>query len=302
MLKTFEHTDFPVAALLAERTGRVSVVIPTRSTAGTIAHTVSEIEVLADAGLVGQILVVDADSPDGTAAAARDAGAEVISENDLAPGLGPVRGKGDAMWRSLEAVRGELVVFVDGDVADFGRHYVTGLLGPLIRDPAVQFVKGSYRRPFRQEGSEQPAGGGRVTELTARPLLRQMVPELTCFDQPLAGEIAARRDLLDRVPFTTGYGVEIAMLVDVWDRVGLEAMAQVALGTKRNTHQTLAALGGMASEVVTSLGQAVSRIDRPGTGALRPADGLATELEIRPSRVRSGAPESLSGALGPPGQ
>lgn len=290
MLKTFDHTDFPVAGLLADRADPVSVVIPTRSTAGTIAQTVSEIRVLAEAGLVEQILVVDADSPDGTAAAARDAGAEVVSENDLVPEQGAVQGKGDAMWRSLEAVRGELVVFVDGDVADFGRHYVTGLLGPLIRDPAVEFVKGSYRRPFRQEDSEQPAGGGRVTELTARPLLRQLVPDLTGFDQPLAGEIAARRGLLERIPFTTGYGVEIAMLIDVWDEVGLEAMAQVGLGTKRNTHQTLAALGGMASEVVNSLGQALSRIDRPGLGSLRPAGGMVSEPGVRPARAALRSP------------
>lgn len=302
MLKTFDHTDFPVAGLLADRADPVSVVIPTRSTAGTIAQTVSEIRVLAEAGLVEQILVVDADSPDGTAAAARDAGAEVVSENALVPEQGAVQGKGDAMWRSLEAVRGELVVFVDGDVADFGRHYVTGLLGPLIRDPAVEFVKGSYRRPFRQEDSEQPAGGGRVTELTARPLLRQLVPDLTGFDQPLAGEIAARRGLLERIPFTTGYGVEIAMLIDVWDEVGLEAMAQVGLGTKRNTHQTLAALGGMASEVVNSLGQALSRIDRPGLGSLRPAGGMVSEPGVRPARAAHGAPDGPGGALRSPGQ
>lgn len=302
MLKTFEHTDFPVAGLLADRAEPVSVVIPTRCTAGTIARTVSEVRILADVGLVDQILVVDADSSDGTAAAAADAGAEVVSENDLVPGLGTVRGKGDAMWRSLEAVRGDLVVFVDGDIADFGRHYVTGLLGPLITRPQVGFVKGSYRRPFRQEGSEQPAGGGRVTELTARPLLRQMVPELTAFDQPLSGEIAARRDLLDRVPFTTGYGVEIGMLVEVWDRIGLESMAQVGLGTKRNTHQTLAALGGMASEVVASLGQALSRIDRPGLGSLRPAGSRIIELDVRPPRAEQVTPEGLSGALGRPGR
>ena len=284
MLKTFDHTDFPVARLVAARTAPVSVVIPTRNTAETIGRTVSEVRVLADAGLVEQVLVVDADSPDGTAGAAADAGAEVVSENDLAPGFGTVRGKGDAMWRSLEAVRGDLVVFVDGDAADFGHHFVTGLLGPLILDPAVEFTKGSYRRPFRQDGSEQPAGGGRVTELTARPLLRLTVPELAAFDQPLSGEIAARRDLLERVPFTTGYGIEVAMLVDVWDRVGLAAMAQVELGTKRNSHQPLDALGGMASEVMSALGQGLARIDRAELGSLSPATGASAGLEVRPPR------------------
>lgn len=131
MLDTFDHTEFPATDLSAQLPGSVSVVIPTRNTAGTIAATVAELLLLAEIGIVDQVLVVDADSPDGTAVTARGAGAEVVSENELAPGFGPVLGKGDAMWRSLTAVRGDLVVFIDGDIADFGRHYVTGLLGPL---------------------------------------------------------------------------------------------------------------------------------------------------------------------------
>jgi glucosyl-3-phosphoglycerate synthase len=274
MLDTFTHTDFPVADLSRSRaeTGTsVSVVVPTRDAAGTIAHTVAELEVLVGMGLIDQVLVVDADSADGTAAAARDAGAEVVSESALMPSVGPVRGKGDAMWRALTVATGDVVVYVDGDVADFGRHYVTGLIGPLLVDPARQFVKGFYRRPFRQGESESVRGGGRVTELTAKPLLARCVPELIAFDQPLAGEVAARRDLLRSIPFHTGYGVEIAMLVEAWDRAGLEAMAQVDLGTKRNAHQSLSALNGMANEVVAALAEVLQRLDRPELGRIQAA-------------------------------
>ena len=283
MLDTYDHTDFVATELVSQLSGPVSVVVPTRNTAGTIAGTVSELLILADLGLVSQILVVDADSPDGTAVTARDAGAEVVSENDLMPESGPVRGKGDAMWRSLEAVTGEIVVFIDGDIADFGRHYVTGLLGPLLANPVKQFVKGSYRRPFRQQTSEQPAGGGRVTELTARPLLAKMVPELVQFDQPLAGEVAARRSLLETIPFYTGYGVEIAMLIEVWDRIGLEGMAQVGLGTKRNAHQSLADLGGMAGEVIEALASTLADLGRGDLGQITSAEGINRDLVVRPA-------------------
>lgn len=281
MLDTFDHTDFPAAEISRKLRGSVSVVIPTRNTAGTIAATVGELMLLAEDGLVGQVLVIDADSPDGTAALARDAGAEVHSENELVDGYGPCRGKGDAMWRALAAVKGEIVVYVDGDIADFGRHYVTGVVGPLV-NPDKHFVKGRYRRPFRYGESEEPAGGGRVTELAARPLLARLAPELLSFDQPLAGEVAARRDLLEGIPFACGYGVEITMLLDVWDRVGIGGMAQVELGTKRNAHQSLAALSEMSSEVISSLAATLERLDRSDTGRIDPFGGTGPDLALRP--------------------
>lgn len=281
MLDTFEHTDFAAAGIRRNLRGSVSVVIPTRNTAGTIAATVAELRILADDGLIDQILVVDADSTDGTASVARDAGAEVQSENELVEGFGPARGKGDAMWRALAATTGEIVVYIDGDIADFGRHYVTGLLGPLT-DPGKSFVKGRYRRPFRYGENEEPSGGGRVTELAARPLLARLAPELLAFDQPLAGEIAVRRELLGGIPFACGYGVEITMLLDVWNRVGIEGMAQVELGTKRNAHQSLAALGGMSSEVIAALADTLERLGREDTGSLVPVPGTGPEVMVRP--------------------
>ena len=282
MLDTFDHTDFAAAGISRKLRGTVSVVIPTRNTAGTIAATVAELMILAEDGLISQILVVDADSPDGTADLARNAGAEVWSENELMDGFGPARGKGDAMWRALAAVTGDIVVYIDGDIADFGRHYITGLVGPLA-DPGKRFVKGRYQRPFRYGENEEPSGGGRVTELAARPLLARLAPELLAFDQPLAGEVAARRELLERVPFACGYGVEITMLLDVWDQVGIESMAQVELGTKRNAHQSLAALNGMSTEVIAGLAAALDRLDRGDTGRLVPAEGTSPEVTLRPA-------------------
>lgn len=280
MLDTFDHADFSEAGLSGSLADPVSVVIPTRECAATITGTVNELLPLKRSGLVTQILVVDADSADGTAGMARKAGAEAVSENDLVDGYGPASGKGDAMWRALAAATGEVVVYLDGDISGFGAHYVTGLLGPIAA--GRQFVKGRYRRPFRQGESEEPAGGGRVTELAARPLLARMAPELLAFDQPLAGEVAVRRELLERIPFVTGYGVEIAMLVDAWDRVGIGAMAQVELGVKRNAHQSLAALSGMASEVIEALAAALERTGRPDTGRITPVPGTGPELSLRP--------------------
>jgi glucosyl-3-phosphoglycerate synthase len=245
-LRSFHHSEFP------ELRPAASVCVPTRNEAPTIGPIV---ETLVE--LVDQVVVVDAGSPDGTARIAAEAGAEVHDQSSLLPQMGPVLGKGDAMWRSLSVLTGELVCFVDGDSADFGPHFVRGLLGPLAADPGLQYVKGFYRRPFRGEHE----GGGRVTELTARPLLELFYPELAACRQPLAGEIAARRSLLERLPWATGYGVEIAQLIDVYCEVGIDAMAQVDLDVRQNRHQPLAALGPMASAVA---GAVAARLHREG--------------------------------------
>jgi len=182
------------------------------------------------------------------------------------PEFGPALGKGDAMWRSLSVLTGELVCFVDGDSEDFDAHFACGLLGPLICDEGVQFVKGFYRRPFKHNGATLPTGGGRVSELTARPLLQAFYPELAAVRQPLAGEIAARRDLLERMAFCTGYAVEIGLLIDVYAELGSDGLAQVDLDVRQNRHQRLEDLAPMAAAV---LGAVTSRLLREGRlGAL----------------------------------
>jgi glucosyl-3-phosphoglycerate synthase len=260
VIRSFAHGDYPPELLLEHKAASVSVVLPAREVADTIEPIVDRILGLGE--LVDQLLVVDAASEDGTAEIASRAGAEVVQERDLDPELGRVLGKGDAMWRSLARVRGALVVYVDADTTRFGPHFVTGLLGPLIREEGVRFVKGSYERPFSSGGIDLPGGGGRVSRLTARPLLAAFFPELSDIRQPLAGEIAATRELLERIPFATGYGVEMAMLLDVLAEAGPAAVAQVDIGERRNAHQPLAALEPMAESVLAVVCERLRRDGR----------------------------------------
>ena len=251
MIRSYSHRDFPFELLVERKSATTTVVLPAREVADTIEPIVDRI--LALGGLVDQLLVVDGASVDGTADVAARAGAEVRQQAELRVELGAVLGKGDAMWRALEAVRGEHVVYVDADTRDFSAHFITGLLGPLICEPGTCFVKGAYRRPFSHAGVDLPDGGGRVSRLTARPLLSAFYPALASLEQPLAGEIAAPRDVLDRLPFATGYAVEMAMLLDVAALVGADALAQVQIGERRNYHQPLSRLEPMADTVLATV-------------------------------------------------
>ena len=295
MIRGFNHADFPLDLLLESKRATLTVVLPAREVADTVGEIVERI--LGLDGLVDQVLVVDANSADRTAEVARAAGAEVVSEGDLggreltqsedddARGPGPspairealaafgaMRGKGDAMWRSLAAVRGDLVAYIDSDTRDFDPSFVLGLFGPLIRETDVEFVKGSYRRPFTADGVELPEGGGRVSQLTARPLLDAFYPDLMGIDQPLAGEIAAPRALLERLPFATGYAVETAMLLDVRELVGATAIVQSDLGERRNRHQPLPALRPMADVVLAVVCERLRREGRLQDGG--PTDSI----------------------------
>ena len=234
----------------------VSVVLPARGVAATVGPIAESLLPFAD-----QVLAVAADEP--SAAAARAAGAEACMEGELAPELGPVLGKGDAMWRALEAVRGDVVVFVDADTTNFNPTFATGLAGPLLAHDDIQFVKAAYRRPFVHEETVVEDGGGRVSELMARPLLRVFYPELAELSQPLAGEVAARRELLERIPFATGYAVEIRMLIDVLRTVGVDAIAEVDVGERRQAHQSLNALGDMATTILRAVIEPDSVVARP---------------------------------------
>ncbi|WP_448625877.1 glucosyl-3-phosphoglycerate synthase [Geodermatophilus sp. URMC 64] len=247
----------PAALLRAKRRGghRVSVVLPARNEAATVGGLVADLHEhwVRRVPLVDELLVVDSDSTDETAAVARAAGADVVATTDVLPGHGTRPGKGEALWKALAATGGDLVVFLDADLLGDVRHYVPGLLAPLLSDPSVVYVKGCYTRPLAVGGVEQPAGGGRVTELTARPLLNALWPELAGFVQPLGGEYAGRRSALEQVPFVSGYGVEVGLLVDLLERHGLGALAQVDLGVRRHTSQSQEALGAMAGQVVSTV-------------------------------------------------
>lgn len=273
--RTYHHSAFPPERLAAGRRATVSVCVPAREEAATIGPIVETLLGLRDRGVLDQVVVVDADSADGTADVAARAGAEVHSESSLLPHMGPVLGKGDALWRSLSVLTGEVVCFLDGDTEGFGPHFACGMVGPLLLVPQVRFVKGCFRRPFRAGDVTLPAGGGRVTELTARPLIGRFFPELAEVRQPLAGEVAAHRDLLVRLPFATGYGVEVGLLLDAHREVGLDALAQVDLDVRLNRHQPLSALGGMAGAVLEAV---AVRLEREG----RLADAGPRSLVERP--------------------
>ena len=280
--------------IAAERTHSVSVCLPARECAGTVGEIVATLLALREAGVLDEVVVVDAASADGTAEVAERAGATVWQEAQLLPAYGPVLGKGDAMWRALSVLDGELVCFLDADTESFSAHFATGLLGPLVCEQGVSFVKGFYRRPLGHAGGAggddgggggggggevvgRGEGGGRVNHLTARPALRLFYPELAGVRQPLAGEVAARRELLEGLAFVTGYGVEIAMLIDVWRKLGLDGMAQVDLDEHRNRHQPLSALAPMALTVLATIARRLSR-----EGRLVDAEDVAAGLELAP--------------------
>jgi glucosyl-3-phosphoglycerate synthase len=280
-IRSFHHSSYPaarIASAKAERQLSVSVCLPARECAETVGEIVTVLGELRELGVIDEIVVVDAGSADGTAEVAERAGAVVRQEAELMPSFGPVLGKGDAMWRALSGLEGELICFLDADTLDFTPHFATGLLGPLVCEPGVSFVKGFYRRPFATGASSQagavsePEGGGRVNHLMARPALQLFYPQLAAVRQPLAGEVAARRELLERLPFATGYGVEIAMLIDVWREVGLEEIAQVDLEEHVNHHQPLSALTPMALTVLATIARRLERDGRlmappPAAGA-----------------------------------
>jgi len=254
---------------------RISVVLPALDEEATVGAIVAAIrtELVEEVPLVDEIVVVDSGSVDQTAAVAAAAGAPVVATAEILPELGNVPGKGEALWKSLYATTGDIVVFVDSDLHDFSTRFVVGLVGPLLARPDIAYVKAVYDRPLRTGEISVPAGGGRVTELMARPLLNLHWPELAGFVQPLAGEYAGRRSVLEQVPFVSGYGVELGLLVDLLDLVGLDALAQSDLGERSHGHQHITALGLMSSAIMQT---ALARL--AGTGRLSLADPVETSL------------------------
>lgn len=268
-----EAAHFELADLLANKAETVTVVIPARNEASTVADVVSQIGQLVTCGLVDELVVIDSDSADATADRARAAGAQVYAAAGIETGTDSVPGKGEALWKSLFVTTGDLLVFIDADLTEWGPHFVTGLLGPLLTNPNTQLVKGFYDRLADDlAGSDQVAPqGGRVTELCARPLLNLYWPELAAVVQPLAGEWAIRRSLIELLPIPVGYGVEFATLTDTWQRSGLDAIAQVDLGRRGHRHQNVHDLGVMAAEILAT---AMRRLPGGGPSPQEPAARL----------------------------
>ena len=268
--RTSHADDWPLDALLAAKgSTTVTVILPAldeERTVGPIVRAIARRFCAGDRPLVDELVVVDSGSTDATAERAAAAGACVVRREDVRPDQPVIPGKGGAMWRGLAATTGDVVAFVDSDLDDFDSRFVTGLLGPLLTDASVALVKATYDRPLRSGETVLPAGGGRVTELVARPLLALCWPELAGFVQPLSGECAARRSLLERITFPTGYGVELAVLVDALRLVGLDALAQVDLLRRKHRNSSDAKLGQMATEIIQV---ALHRLEREGRLSLR---------------------------------
>ena len=289
--RTSRWQDWPPDRLLAarQRLGvTISVVIPARNEERTVAGVAGAIDrdLVRRIPLVDELVVMDSDSTDATGAAAAAAGAVVYRTSEVAPTLGSHRGKGEALWKSLLVTKGDLLVFVDADLTSWGTHFVSGLLGPLLADEQVRLVKGFYTRVMTSSDGSVSTDGGRVTELVARPLISLWWPQLAGVVQPLAGEWAARRSLMESLSIPVGYGVELATLMDTAAAFGLDAVAQVDLGSRAHRHQANHDLALMAAELLM-----VAERRRPGAAADEPAAEAVLRQFVRDA---AGQPQPVS--------
>lgn len=262
-IATRHYRDLPLRALVEAKGDHVvSVCIPAHDEARTVGWVVHRVRhhLVDRLGLVDEVIVVDDHSTDGTARVAADAGAEVVVAADIYPEVAGGGGKGEALWRSLHVSKGDIVLWCDADITDFGSRFIIGLLGPLFTDPDVSFVKGFYERP-----RTGPVGGGRTTELMARPVIATLFPHLSAIVQPLSGEFGGRRALLEQLPFVRGYGVDIGLLIDVAEAVGVDGMVQVDLGTRAHRNRDLDDLGPQSLAVLQTA------LDRAGVRSANPA-------------------------------
>ncbi len=267
----------------------VSVCLPARNEEATIGPIVASVRqhLVEEAHLVDEIVVIDDGSTDATASVAGAEGALVLPVDEILPDVATGSGKGNALWLSLYACEGDIICWLDADVRSFGPHFVTRLVAPMLMDPTIGYVKGYYDRPLDGEAT----GGGRVTELVARPLLSALFPHLTRFVQPLAGEYAGQRELLEAVPFVEGYGVEIGLLIDLVAGFGLDAVTQVDLDVREHRNRPLDELGPQAMAVlVTGLRRAGVPVDRRLADLIRFDDHreierVAVEIRERPPMI-----------------
>ncbi|MFF6997451.1 glucosyl-3-phosphoglycerate synthase [Streptomyces sp. NPDC008313] len=248
--RSWAVADRPLRGLVAAKRASgstVSVVLPALNEEATVGDIVTVIrrDLVERVPLVDEVVVIDSGSTDRTSEVAAAAGARVVHRDAILPRIPAVPGKGEVLWRSLFVTSGDIVCFVDADLREFSSDFVSGIVGPLLTDPGVQLVKAMYDRPLGTAAGQ----GGRVTELMARPLLNMHWPQLAGFVQPLGGEYAARRSLLERLPFPVGYGVELGLLIDALHTVGLDALAQVDVGVRLHRHQDGQALGRMATTI-----------------------------------------------------
>lgn len=256
---TFDASEFAdlehLANLKREQGLTISLALPAlneQKTVGKVLRTIQR-ALMHKVPLVDEMVLIDSDSIDRTRAIAEKLGVPVHIHQQLLPELGARRGKGEALWKSLLVTKGDIIAWIDTDIVNIHPRFVYGILGPLLLNPHVQLVKGFYRRPLRVGDKVQAGGGGRVTELTARPLLNLFYPELSGVIQPLSGEYAGRRSALERCSFFSGYGVEIGLLIEIFERYGINGIAQVDLLERVHHNQPLEALSKMSFAIIQAV-------------------------------------------------
>jgi glucosyl-3-phosphoglycerate synthase len=285
----FSSADFDAADLADRKADQgltVTVALPALDEAATIGPIVTLLRerLMGQAGLIDELLVIDDGSTDGTGRIATEAGATVHAADSIHPEYGS-GGKGEALWKSLSVSSGDLVIWCDADITNYDERFVLGVAGPLLTDPAIGFVKGFYRRPLNADGE----GGGRVTELVARPLIATLFPALGHLVQPLSGEFGGRRSLLQAIPFHRGYAVDLAMLIDLTQRFGADVIAQVDLGARLHRNRPLRQLGPQAA-AITAMALEKAGVGGTGEAGDVPPPWLAVD-ETKPGRLVMARPE-----------
>jgi len=254
---TYNYKVFPVGRLVKFKKKKnltISLCFPTLNEAQTIGGILDIVRnSIYEPGLVDEVVVIDSNSMDRTVSIVRSAGFKVLQHSDILPGCGSFKGKGDALWKSLAVLKGDIIIWCDSDIMNFKPRFIYGILGPLLIDDRISYVKGFYRRPLKIDSSYLKSEGGRVTELLVRPLLNLFYPELSKVFQPLSGEYAGRREILESIPFSTGYGVEVGMLIEIYERFGLDVIAQVNLKRRVHRNQPLSALSMMSFGILQTL-------------------------------------------------
>jgi glucosyl-3-phosphoglycerate synthase len=258
LARTWHHSRFSdlgrLVALKEQKKLSISLAFPTLNEEATIGKEILVIrtELMDRHPLLDEIVVIDSSSQDMTRALAEKYGAKVIESKNILPNHGTYRGKGENLWKSLYALQGDIIVWVDADIANISPKFVYGLVGPLLEDDSIGYVKAFYERPIRSSTGIASSGGGRVTEILVRPIFSLFYPELARLIQPLSGEYAGRRSLLEQLAFSVGYGVELGHLVDIYHRFGIESLAQVDLDLRIHRNQSTEALGRMAYGILNT--------------------------------------------------
>ncbi len=254
---TYNYKVFPVDRLVKFKKKKnltISLCFPTLNEAQTIGKILDIVRnSIYEPGLVDEVVVIDSNSMDRTVSIVRSAGFKVLQHQDILPGCGSFEGKGDALWKSLAVLKGDIIIWCDSDIMNFKPRFIYGILGPLLIDDRISYVKGFYRRPLKIDSSYLKSEGGRVTELLVRPLLNLFYPELSKVFQPLSGEYAGRREILESIPFSTGYGVEVGMLIEIYERFGLDVIAQVNLRRRVHRNHPISTLSKMSFGILQTL-------------------------------------------------